>query len=401
MKGKSVFAFVISMVILVSPVMATAAPVDNIEIYDPVKESDEVIFTADENKGSQTGSGSGTTETDTNQSTSTQNASISKEQQRMMQSLISQENAKAIYTPGQSIVLYKSTDVPWKDLMKYIENGLKYEDVAGLIEVSPQTLFPNVSQTENISNALNAIQQDVAENLVSDSNLPLILGAQSISLDWLTGIDISGWPDELKRLWPDILNGSAPIHVRNDIVTEGMVDWPYTELRYEILKAYATSLGMQESINTTNITEYRISGEETQKIISKQPVGEYKWEICDKDGNVLKTTYTYGRTLRLSFSKAGTYYVRAYQKHFMTRADVVSTIQSEYWLLSETKQLLWSQQREGKQFTYNRNVAEEFVQTNYIQQDITADMIQDNWIAALDPTGKLQITEGFQVERIK
>ena len=85
----------------------------------------------------------------------------------------------------------------------------------------------------------------------------------------------------------------------------------------------------------------------------------------------------------------------------MTRADVVSTIQSEYWLLSETKQLLWSQQRDGKQFTYNRNVAEEFVQTNYIQQDITADMIQDNWIAALDPTGKLQITEGFQVERIK
>ena len=158
---------------------------------------------------------------------------------------------------------------------------------------------------------------------------------------------------------------------------------------------------MSDMIETTNITEYRVSKEEKQKIISKNPVSEYKWEIYDKDGNLLKTTHTYGRTLRLSFSKAGMYYIRAYQKHYVTRADVVSTQKSEYWMISETRQLLWSSEMQGQQFTYNRNDSEEFIETNYIQQEITASMLTDNWIFNLDPSGQLQITEGFQVERIK
>lgn len=135
--------------------------------------------------------------------------------------------------------------------------------------------------------------------------------------------------------------------------------------------------------------------------ISQNPVGEYKWEIYDEDGNLLKETHTYGRTLRLSFSKAGAYYIRAYQKHYVTRADVVSTQKSEYWFISETKQLLWGSEAEGQQFTYNRNESEEFIQTNYIQQEITASMLMENWIFNLDPSGQVQIAEGFQVERIK
>ena len=82
----------------------------------------------------------------------------------------------------------------------------------------------------------------------------------------------------------------------------------------------------------------------------------------------------------MSFSKAGTYYIRAYQKHYVTRADVVSTQKSEYWMISETRQLLWSSEMQGQQFTYNRNDSEEFIETNYIQQEVTASMLMDNWI---------------------
>ena len=70
-------------------------------------------------------------------------------------------------------------------------------------------------------------------------------------------------------------------------------------------------------------------------------------------------------------------------------------------MISETRQLLWSSEMQGQQFTYNRNDSEEFIETNYIQQEITASMLTDNWIFNLDPSGQLQITEGFQVERIK
>ena len=403
MKIKNIFIVIFSMMLMTNPVLAMAAPIDNIEIYDPAKPSDEVIFTADENKGSQNGAGTGTTETETNQSTSTQNTSLTEEQQRFMQLLIqkNQQGKKAVYIPGQSVVIYENSDIPWKDLIQYIDNGLKYETIPDLYAISHKTSSAGIHPTDNIAKTLDAIQQDIAKDVNAGDNLPLILGTYDLNADWLSGIDTSAWPDELKKIWPDILNGAGPLRVRTDIVNGGMIDWPYHEIRYEVLKAYVTSVGMEELINTTNIIEYRISGEENQKIISKQPVGEYKWEICDRDGNVLKTTHTYGRTLRLSFSEAGTYYVRAYQKHFVTRADIVSTNQSEYWLISETKQLLWHRQREGKQYTYNRNVAEEYIQTNYIQQDITEDMIQENWIAALDPHGKLMITEGFQVERLK
>ena len=403
MKTKNIFIVIVSMMLTTNPILAMAAPIDNIEIYDPAKPSSEIIFTADENKGSQTGNGSSAVETETNQSISTQNTSLTEEQQRFMQLLIqkNQQGKKSVYIPGKSVIIYENSDIPWRDLIQYIDNGLKYETIPDLYAISHKTLPEGIPPTDNISRTLNAIHQDIAKNSSTGDRFPLILGTHDMNMDWLSGIDISTWPDELKKIWPDILNGDGPLHIRNDIVNGGMIDWPYHEIRYEVLKAYATSVGMEELINTTNIIEYRISGEESQRIISKQPVGEYKWEICDRDGTVLKTTHTYGRTLRLSFGRAGTYYVRAYQKHFVTRADVVSTIQSEYWLLSETKQLLWNKQREGKQYTYNRNVAEEYIQTNYIQQVITEDMIQENWIAALDSTGKLMITEGFQVERIK
>ena len=39
--------------------------------------------------------------------------------------------------------------------------------------------------------------------------------------------------------------------------------------------------------------------------------------------------------------------------------------------------------------------------TNYIQQEISPYMLQDNWLFDVDSSGQLQIAEGFQVERIK
>lgn len=387
--------------LLAHPMTALAAPIDNVEVYDPAGESDEVVFVAGEHQGSQSGEGNTNTQTEEEKNIASQNASITNEQRRMMQSLVenSVERTMSVYVPGTSIVIREDVPISWQDLMAYITNGLRFETVSGLLGISHG--HPAVATSENTTNAMNSLRDDILGDNEVTGNLPFTIGGEGLTWEWLMNIDTVGWTPEMIQAWQEILNNYTWTQIRTDLVGGGMIDWPYQELRYEILKAYLSSVSMSDLIETTNITEYRVAKEQEQTIISKQPVGEYKWEICDAEGNVLKTTHTYGRMLRLSFSRAGTYYIRAYQKHYVTRADVVSTKKLEYWMISETKQLLWSSQLEGKQFTYNRNMAEEFIETNYIQQEITASMLRDNWIFQLDPSGQLQIAEGFQVERIK
>lgn len=383
----------------VTPVLA--APIEDVEIYDPAGESDEVVFIAGEHQGSQSGEGNTNTETEIDQEIASQNASLFREQKRLMTSIIenSVEGSVSVYVPGQSILIREEIPVTVQDLLSYITNGLKFEKIEGLYGIYHSQ--PNAEITENTEKAIRSLKQSILGSDNPSGNLPFQIGNGILTKEWLLGIDTTGWSQELIEAWQQILNTYTWVQIRTDIVEGGIVDWPYQELRYEVLKAYASSLSISDVIATTYLTEYRVSKEEEQKIISKNPVSEYKWEIYDDGGNLLKTTYTYGRTLRLSFSKAGTYYVRAYQKHYVTRADVVSTQKSEYWMISETNQLLWSTELQGQQFVYNRNESEEFIETNYIQQEITASMLMDNWIFNLDPSGQLQIIEGFQVERIK
>lgn len=386
---------------LLNPMTAWAAPIDNVEVYNPAGESDEIVFVAGEHQGSQSGEGTTDTQTEEERNIASQNASIAKEQQRLMQTFVKNtvEGSMAVYTPGASIVIREDIPISKQDLLSFITKGLRFEGVPGLYAIPHQV--SSAASSDNTKAATDDLKDNLLGSTPATGSLPFILDGELLSWDWIQKVDTTGWPSELIEAWKEILRNHTWTQIRTDLVGGGMIDWPYQELRYEVLKAYVTSLAMSDLIETTNITEYRVSKEEKQKIISKQPVSEYQWEICDADGNVLKTTHTYGRTLRLSFSRAGTYYIRAYQKHYVTRADVVSTQKLEYWMISETKQLLWSSEMEGQQFYYDRNVSEEFIATNYIQQEITASMLIDNWIFQLDPSGQLQITEGFQIERIK
>lgn len=399
--NKIILSLLLCAAFLVNPITVWASPIDNVEVYDPAGESDEVVFTAGEHQASQSGEGNTITMTEEERNIASQNTSIANEQRRMMQSLVSSsvENTMSVYIPGTSLIIREDVPITWQDLMAYIQNGLKYETVPGLRGIAHS--YPSTSTSENTNRAMESLKDDILGASSVDGILPFDIGGDLLTWEWLQEIDTAGWTPEMFEAWQEILRTHNWTQIRTDLVGGGIIDWPYQELRYEILKAYASSLSMADLIETTAVTEYRVSNEEVQKIISKQPVSEYKWEICDSEGNILKTTHTYGRTLRLSFSKAGTYYIRAFQKHYVTRADVISTKKLEYWVLSKTKQLLWSSQLEGRQFTYNRNTAEEFIGTNYIMQEITASMLVDNWIFNLDPSGQLQIAEGFQVERIK
>lgn len=402
MKHRKIFIVLFTVMLLGNPIETFAAPIDNVEIYDPAGESDEVIFIAGEHQGSQSGEGTGTTENEKEQNIANQNTSIMNAQRELKESLIKKnvEKSMMVYVPGNSIVVKEDIPVSYEALLPYITNGLKFEGVEGLLGITHSSKN-QVRQSENTTRALEELKGQVAGNAELTGSIPFTVGGTPLTWGFLQEIDTAGWPQDLLAAWKKIIQNQTWTQIRTDLVGGGMIDWPYQELRYEILKSYLNSVGMTDYIETTNITEYRISKEEEKKIISKQPIGEYKWEIYDTDGNLLKTTHTYGKTLRLSFSRAGTYYIKAYQKHHVTRADVVSTEKLEYWMISETKQLLWSSQGEGEQFVYNRNVGEEFIRTNYIQQEITASMLQDNWLFDLDSGGRLQIAEGFQVERIK
>lgn len=402
MKHRKIFVPLLMAMLLGNSVEIFAAPIDNVEIYDPAGESDEVIFIAGEHQGSQSGEGTTTTENEKEQNIANQNTSIMNAQRELKESLIKKkvEKSMVVYVPGNSIIVKEDIPVSHEALLPYITNGLKFEGVEGLLGIT-HSGKNQITQSENTTRALEELKGQVAGNAELTGSIPFTVGGTPLTWEFLQEIDTAGWPQDLLAAWEKIIQNQTWTQIRTDLVGGGMIDWPYQELRYEILKSYLNSVGMTDYIETTNITEYRISKEEEKKIISKQPIGEYKWEIYDTDGNLLKTTHTYGKTLRLSFSRAGTYYIKAYQKHYVTRADVVSTEKLEYWMVSETKQLLWSSQGEGEQFVYNRDVGEEFIQTNYIQQEITASMLQDNWLFDLDSSGQLQIAEGFQVERIK
>lgn len=401
MKSKKILLIPLCVICLCKNTAVLAAPIDNVEIYNPAGQSDQIIFTAGEHQGSQSGTGNSNIESENENSISSQNATISNEQQSIIDSLVTTygENKMLIYQPGTSVVIREDVPVSVQQIMPFIMNGLKYNNVPGFVSVSHN--IPSVELSENTQSTIENLKQDVGSGITSGGSLPMGLGDGAIDWNWIQGVDISDWTQDLQNAWKEIQSNHTMTQIRTDLVEGGIIEWPYLELRYEILKAYVQSLGMNDMINTTHIEEYRVAKEEKQKIISKQPISEYKWEICDEDGNVLKTTHTYGRTLKLAFSKAGTYYLRAYQKHYVTRADVISTQKIEYWMISETKQLLWKSEIAGKEYTYDRNVAEEYLQTNYIQQKITESMIQDNWLFSLNPSGQLIIDEGFQVERIK
>ena len=79
----------------------------------------------------------------------------------------------------------------------------------------------------------------------------------------------------------------------------GIIDWPYQELRYELLKAYMSSLSMSDLIETTNITEYRVSKEEKKRLSAKTLSVNINGKFTTKTVIFLKTTHTYGRTLRV------------------------------------------------------------------------------------------------------
>lgn len=401
MSRRKITTLLLTAVFLSCSINVSAAPIDNVEIYEPAGESDEVIFVAGQHQGSQSGEGTTNTENEVDQNIASQNTSLSKEQREIKESIIkdSIEKSMVVYVPGKSIVVKEEIPISAQDILPYITNGLKFEGIPGLLGIQ-HSEGGNVQQSENTDRALNELREQVAGGQNVGGSVPFTIGS-GLTWDYLQSIDTKSWSEDLVAAWERILQNHTWTQFRTDLVGGGMIDWPYQELRYQILKAYVSSLGMTDNIETTNITEYRISKEEQQKIINKQPVGEYEWEIYDTEGNLLKTTHTYGRTLRLSFSRAGTYYIKAYQKHHVTRADVVSTQKLEYWLISETRQLLWSSEGAGKQFIYNRSSGEEFIQTNYIQQEITPSMLQDNWLFDLDSSGQLQIAEGFQVERIK
>lgn len=387
--------------VLIIPTTVFAAPINNVEIYDPAKASDEIVFIAGEHQGSQTGDGIVDTQNESEQSVSSQNAALVKEQRALVEKMIinNTEKSMGVYLPGTSVIIREDIPLSWSDIAAYINNGLKFKNIHGLQDISYRD--PAVEVSENTMQAVESLKTELIDDGVSTGMLPFSVDGNLLTWEWLSAIDTSSWTEDMIQAWKEILNTFSWTQIRTDLIGGGIIDWPYQELRYEVLKAYAGSLSMSDLVETTNITEYRVSKEEKQKIISKQPVSEYKWEIYDAEGNILKATHTYGRTLRLSFSNTGTYYIKAYQKHYVTRADVVSTQKSQYWFISETKQILWSSQLKGREFTYNRNVAEEFIETNYIQQDITASMLVDNWIFNLDHSGNLQIVEGFQVERVK
>lgn len=382
--------------------VAYAAPVDDVEVYDPTSQSTEVTYTAGEKEGSQTGTGTGTTESEEEKNISTQNTSISRELQAKMRQLVQEyvEGKTLIYVPGTSVVIREDVPVTKEELLRFAEIGWKYIDIPGLIATDYQ-VPASVPASENTNQAMAELKGEVAAGITPGGSLPFPFGAGTITLEMLQGMDTTGWAPELIEVWEKLLREFTVPTYRLDIIGGGFKDWPYLELRYKILEAYINSVSMSDTINTTNVTEYRVTKEETQKIVNKQPIGEYKWEVYDTEGNLLKTVSTYGRILRLSFNRAGTYFIKAYQKHYVTRADVISTAKLEYWAITETGQVLYKNQTEGKQYTYDRNVQEEFLQTNYIKQEVTPAMAEGNWITELDPNGNLYITEGFQTERIE
>ena len=75
-------------VMLLNPMTAWAAPIDNVEVYNPAGESDEIVFVAGEHQGSQSGNGTTDTQTEEERNIASQNASIAREQQRLMQTLV-------------------------------------------------------------------------------------------------------------------------------------------------------------------------------------------------------------------------------------------------------------------------------------------------------------------------
>ena len=403
MNIKKIFALLILTMLCLTPSAAVmAAPLEDLEIYDPVEESTEVTYIAGEKGGGTAGEGSTSTEIETEGSISSQNASVSRELRGIMQKLIEEQviKNKTIYKPGTSLVVQENIQVPYERLAAFMVKAQEYEKVPGWIKEThriPTAVIPSV----NTNQALDDLQSELFGNTLPPSgNLPIGEELGELSFDTLEQIDTSTWPDELVIEWRKIIDSMNLLHYREDIIGGGYIDWPYLELRYRVLQAYVESLSMEDTINTTLVTEYRITKDETQKIVNKQPIEEYKWEIYDSEGNLLKTAQTYGRTLRLSFNRTGTYFIKAYQRHYVTRADVISTAELEYWMLSDTKQIMWKNEKNGTKFYYDRNVTEEYIQTNFIKQVVTSGMLEDNWFMELTG-GSIGITEGFQTERIQ
>lgn len=403
MKTKKVVALLLSIVLCLTQSAAVlAAPLEELEIYDPVEESTEVTYIAGEKGGSITGEGSTSTETETEGSISSQNTSVSRELRGIMQSLIEEQvvKNKTIYKPGTSLIVQENIQVPYERLAAFLVKAQGYEKVPGWIKETHRIPAATVP-SERTNQALSDLQSKLfGSTLPPSGNLPIKGEAGELSFDILKQIDTSTWPDELVIEWRKIIDSMNLVRYRKDIISGGYIDWPYLELRYRVLQAYVESLSMEDTINTTLVTEYRITQEERKKIINKQPIEEYKWEIYDSEGNLLKTAQTYGKTLRLSFNRTGTYFIKAYQRHYVTRADVISTAELEYWMLSDTNQLMWKNEKNGTKFYYDRNVAEEYIQTNFIKQVVTSGMLEDNWFMDLTG-GSIGITEGFQTERIQ
>ena len=112
--------------IAVNPMAVFAAPIDNVEIYDPAKESDEIVFVAGEHQGSQSGEVETNTQTEEEQNIASQNASVFREQQKIRNSLVSStvDTTTSVYIPGTSVLVREDIPITVRELTKYITGGL-------------------------------------------------------------------------------------------------------------------------------------------------------------------------------------------------------------------------------------------------------------------------------------
>lgn len=179
--------------IAVNPIVVFAAPIDNVEIYDPAGESDEIVFVAGEHQSSQTGEGEANTQTEEEQNIASQNASVFREQQKIRNSLVSSTvNATtSVYIPGTSVLVREDIPITVQELMKYIAGGLKFDTIPGLYGIYHSR--PEAEVSENTQKAVEALKKTVLGSNVPTGSLPFQIGSDLLTEDWLMGIDTTGW----------------------------------------------------------------------------------------------------------------------------------------------------------------------------------------------------------------
>ena len=193
MSRRKITTLLLTAVLLSCSINVSAAPIDNVEIYEPAGESDEVIFVAGQHQGSQSGEGTTNTENEVDQNIASQNTSLSKEQREIKESIIkdSIEKSMVVYVPGKSIVVKEEIPISAQDILPYITNGLKFEEIPGLLG-SQHSDGRNVQQSENTDRALNELREQVAGGQNVGGSVPFTIGS-GLTWDYLQSIDTKSW----------------------------------------------------------------------------------------------------------------------------------------------------------------------------------------------------------------